>query len=115
MLGTSLIRKYHMRKFAIEQHVCVRNEVKLEFERIKFWYGNAPFACFIVDFCKNVHSKTKFSVHRLSWMDPHKSKLITRNLGVLAFNPSYSVRKFSQASVLLVRFSDAVLQEHAVN
>ena len=80
-----------------------------------FWHGNVPFAYFVVDFYKNPPSRGNIVVCRLSWIDPHKSKLIARKLGAFACNPSCSSRKSTQVSNLLVRFSDAVLLEHVVN
>ena len=48
-------------------------------------------------------------------MDPNKYALIIRNLGAFACNPSHSARKSAKSSDLLVRFSDAILLEYAIN
>ena len=102
--GIFLLLKDCIRKSIIEQYACVRNEVKLNFDKIKSWSSNIPFACFVLDFYENPHSKSKFAAHRLYWIDNDKPKLTTRNLGEFAYNSYYSARKSMKASKLLVSF-----------
>lgn len=49
---------------------------------------------------------------RLSSINPYEAKLVTHNLGDIAYNHSYSERKSNRASNLLTKFSEALLLEH---
>ena len=54
-------------------------------------------------------------MHRLPWIAPCRAQLVSHDLGAVACNPSHSDRKNTRTSDLLMKFSEALLPEHAVS
>lgn len=90
----------NLRKAVVEQYVAIKGAIKKDLDTAKSYFNSMPFLCLNIDLYKSSLGNQKYLAVRLSWMNK-RGMLLSRNIAMRAYSPTYAERKESRSSDIL--------------
>lgn len=103
------LKNLDLRKPQVEQYHYMKSRIIAALTEAKRYYEGLPFLSINIDLYQNKVSNQKYIAIRVSWSQ--KGTVMSYNLAIREYSPTFAERQTQQASELLVDWTRAVLDE----